>query len=147
MTESANVEGTKTEETKPPLKFESKPKAHIVLEDSDDESSGIVKDTQCDLSWIPGQGATVGTWSRSKVDGLIHIKLLTPIEALYDSAVNTWAKFAEIRTEQKKTRGKPGRKKKVVTDTPEVVSVPDEDKIVFNDMRARILALREKGKQ
>jgi len=130
-------------DTKPQLKFESKPKAHIVLEDSDTEDSGIVKDTQCDVAWVSGQGPTIGTWSKSKVDGLIHIKLLTSVEALYDSAVNTWTKFAEVRAEQKKTRRTPGRKKKTDTEPTQVASVSDEDKIALNDMRARIM----KGRQ
>lgn len=137
-----------SEEQKPIPKFESKPKAHIVLEESDTEHTGLVKDTLCDINWISGQGETIGTWSRSRIDGLIHIKLLTSIEALYDRAINTWAEFAKERAAQKlqKARGVRGPAKKKEgeqLDEQTPTRLAEEDKIKFNDMRARLMKLRQ----
>ena len=131
-----------------PTKFESKPKAHIALEGSDSEDSGIVKDTLCDINWVPGQGHTIGIWSRSKIDGLIHISLLTSIEALYDSAIRTWEEFAKERTQQKerKARGVRGPSKKTLAESEEQLQakkLSDEEKLKYNDMRAKLMRSRQ----
>lgn len=140
------IQSTTPEGTKP--KFESKPKAHIALEDSDTEDSGIVKDTLCDIAWVQGQGNTVGIWSRSKIDGLIHISLISSIEALYDSAIRTWEEFAKIRAQQdaRKARGVrgPSKKKDIAPDeSTQLQPLSDEEKLRYNDMRARLMRSRQ----
>ena len=129
------------------IKLENKPKAHIVLEDSDTEDYGVVKDTRNDIMWVSGKGDVVGTWSRSKVDGLIHISLIDSINALYDRAVMSWSKNVEARKVQKIKRSrvsdgtrKPGRPKLVKPEQTTVV--PDKDRIAINDMKAKLMGLR-----
>lgn len=129
------------------IKLENKPKAHIVLEDSDTEDYGVVKDTRNDIMWVAGNGDVVGTWSRSKVDGLIHISLIDSINALYDRAVMSWAKNVEARKVQKikKSRTsdgtrKPGRPK--LEKPQQTVVVSDKDRAVINDMKAKLMGLR-----
>ena len=146
--DNINQDNTTDTPQESPTKFESKPKAHIALEDSDTEDSGIVKDTLCDINWVPGQGHTIGIWSRSKIDGLIHISLLTSIEALYDSAVRTWEEFSKARTQQKerKARGVRGPSKKTLAEAEEqaqIQKLSDEEKLKYNDMRAKLMRSRQ----
>ena len=134
------------------IKIQNKPKAHIALEESDTEDFGIVKDTRNDIMWVSGKGDIIGTWSRSRVDGLIHISLLTSIEALYDRAVLTWSKNIEMRKIQKtkKQRSSDGTKpegtRKVgrpKLDKPQqTVVIPDKDRVAINDMKAKLMGLR-----
>jgi len=89
------------DEVEQPGKLEYQVKAHVALEDSDKETWGMVKDTEGNFIWETGQGALVGQWSRSPVDGLIHVFLETPIQALVDKATQQFAKYAETRRTQK----------------------------------------------
>lgn len=75
-------------------------KAHVALEDSDGQPWGILKDTNSDFNWKPGDGQIVGTWSRSPKDGLIHVFLETPITALVDKATQRFAEYAEKRRQE-----------------------------------------------
>lgn len=72
-------------------------KAHVALEDSDTQSWGITKDVEGNFLWKPGDGSIVGTWSRSPVDGLVHVFLETPLAALIDKATLRFAEYAERR--------------------------------------------------
>ena len=112
----------------------------LALVDSEDCDWGIVEDTLGNISWNPGEGDIVGTWTRSKIDNRIHISLLSAINALEDKSIAIWAKYAEERKAEKKTGKKtrtPGVKKQV--DEPEVIpELPVEEKMKFNSLRARL---------
>lgn len=130
-------------------KFEYKYKANVTLEDSDKEEYGVVRDTTGIFDFTHGQGDVVGTWTRSRVDNLIRVSLLPSIEALYDKAVRTWQNYAEERKIAKEIKASGGRvagkrktKLTVNVEAPEPVKLPDEEKIKFNDMRARLMKSR-----
>ncbi len=106
-------------------------KAHIALEDSDGESWGIVKDTEGSLAWGPGKGATIGTWSRSPQDGLIHIFLETSIMALVDKSTLAFAKYAEQRRADVSTTKKGTRAPRV----PKVEPGPSEEMVKIGNLR------------
>jgi len=115
-------------------------KAWLALVDSDTDNWGLVEDTRCDLTWVPGKGEIVGTWSRTEYDGLIHIGIETAVSALQDRAVQVWAKYADERRVQKATGKKPGKAK---TRKPEEATIPPaelsiEEKLAFNSLRARL---------
>ncbi len=80
-------------------------KAHVALEDSDTHAWGILRDTEGSFAWKTGVGEIVGTWSRSPVDGLIHVFLETAIQGLVDKATLRFAEYAERRrTETSKSK-------------------------------------------
>lgn len=75
-------------------------KAHVALEDSDKAEWGIVRDTERSLNWKTGEGAIVGTWSRSPIDGLFHVFLEPSIEALHDKTVRLYENYVHARSTQ-----------------------------------------------
>jgi len=62
-------------------------KAHLVLDDSDTHTFGVVRDTEGSYTWRTGEGPAVGEWTKSPHDNMYHLFLLTPTEALVDKAV------------------------------------------------------------
>jgi hypothetical protein len=121
-------------------------KAYLVLVDSDTEDCGIVEDTNNDILWVPGQGTVVGDWSKPRYDDLIHISLATPISALQDRSIQTFAAYAERRRLEKlggrKSSTSPKIKKVKVNDpTPEPIPEPEislDEHLAFNSMKARL---------
>lgn len=136
------------EQTKKKLNFEYKTKIYVVLEDSNIQDYGLVKDTLGDINWVPGKGETIGTWSRSGWDNLIHISILPAIEALYDKSVKMWTEIIEKRkitsTKSQSRRRIPsvGSSDKKQKPEPEQ-STSDETKIAFSDLKAKLLNLRK----
>lgn len=125
-----------------PLSAPSRKEHHpvwIVLVGSEEKDDwGVTEDTLGNLLWAPGEGDLVGTWSRSSLDGRIHISLLTAISALEDRTVTIWAKYAEERKAQKAT-GKRKRTAKAKIEEPEPADeLPVETKMEFNSLRARL---------
>lgn len=122
----------------PPEKQKEHHRAWIVLVDSDIDDWGMVEDTKGDLLWQPGKGDIVGTWTRSKVDGRIHISLLSAINALEDKAIAIWSEYAEQRRIQKATGKKPrsprAKKEEQEPDAP----LPAETQLAFNSLRAKL---------
>lgn len=119
------------EDSQPKLEYQVN--AHITLEDSDTQTWGMVKDTEDNFLWKPGEGILVGKWSRSPVDGLIHVFLETPLMALVDKATQRFAEYAERRrttSSAPKTRSKSSRTPKV-----EPVAIPAEELTTINNLR------------
>lgn len=107
-------------------------KVHIALEDSDNETWGMVRDTGGNLLWKPGDGPLVGKWSRSPSDGLIHVFLTTPTQALLDTAIRTFHEYAEKRKAE--PRGtKSGRAR--TPRAPKAEPIPNEDLIKISSLR------------
>lgn len=89
-----------TEEESPEEKeLEYQAKAHIVLEDSDTETWGVVRDTEGVLDRKPGDGPVIGSWSKSPVDNCYHAFLQTPIMALADKATQKYVELAAKRVQ------------------------------------------------
>lgn len=83
---------------KRPMMLDFRVKAHVALEDSDRERWGMVKYLKPGNYKLEAmEGELVGNWSLSPGDGLIHVFLETPLEALADRAVQEFAKYAEAR--------------------------------------------------
>ena len=121
-------------------------RAWLVLVDSDTEDWGIAEDTCGELLWIPHQGDIVGTWTRSSLDGCIHISLLSTVSALEDKAIAIWQKYSEERAIQKKAgkRASSGTKKKAVVVEEETASTV-ENIVVFNSLRAKLRRAKDGG--
>ena len=127
-----------------PPELEYKVKAHIVLVDSDKYNDwGIVEDTLSNILWRPGMGEVVGTWSRAKFDGLIHITLGTSLSALQDRAVQFYAQYADERTQVAAGTRKPSKRSSRAGKDAEPAPEPTQElsvekKIEFNSLRARL---------
>lgn len=101
-------------------------KAHIVLEDSSEESWGLARDTEGSFDRKKGEGPVVGTWSKSPVDNCYHVFLETPITALVDKATQRHVELARMRRERVT---KPNRA---------IVTVPAPDTRTFDELRRRL---------
>lgn len=126
--------------TQPP-KPEYKVKAHLVLVDSDKYNDwGMIEDTLNNLSWQPGLGEVVGTWSRPGYDNLIHMSLGSSLSALQDRSVQTFAHYAEERRQRELGAKKPTKRGgKAVEPTPEPVQdISVDEKLKFNALRAKL---------
>lgn len=117
-----------------PKKPDYKSKAHIALEDSDNETWGMAKDTEGSFIWETGKGVLVGQWSRSPVDGLIHVFLETPVQALVDKATQQFAKYAEARR-AKKAEGPAPRARTTRARTPKEPEEPSEELQTISNLR------------
>jgi len=120
---------------KRPAKLDLQVKAHVALEDSDKEHWGMVKYLEPgNYKLGAAEGELVGNWSRSPGDGLIHVFLETPLEALADRAVQEFARFAEARamvaSAPKTTRARTPRTPKP-TPEPE----PSEELTTISNLR------------
>ena len=136
------------EQTKKKLNFEYKTKVYIVIEDSDTEDYGLVKDTLSDINWVSGQGETIGTWTRSPMDHLIHISLLPSMEALYDKSVKLWTEMVERRKTQKAQKDAKRRIPRIGPSQPKTKKEPelteaDESLLAINSMKAKLMGLRK----
>ncbi len=137
---------TETEEEQPKdeqPKLDYQVKAHIALEDSDDQTWGIVKDTEGDYGWKTGGGATIGTWSRSPSDGLIHVFLETPIMALVDKATQHFAEYAEKRRADLATL-KSGSRTPRTPRTPKAPPEPSEEQVAMSSAISNMRKLLSK---
>ena len=76
-----------------------KPKAHLVLEDSETKSWGVVKDCKGAINFIPPDAEPVGIWHRYS-NGQFWVDITTPVEALVDHAVHHYAKLTELRRQR-----------------------------------------------
>ena len=80
----------------------------------------------------PAEGELVGNWTRSPVDGLIHVFLETPLQALADKAVQGFAKYAEMHRmaipAPKSTKARTPR-------TPKPEPGPSEDEVKISELR------------
>jgi hypothetical protein len=128
------------------------PRTYLALVPIDEENYGIVEDTLADIMWVPGKGELVGTWTRPGYDNMIHISLLTHIQALQDRSTITWRKYAEERKAMKATSKKPKKAKVAKEDkenagqleeeTPAELSV--EVQLGFNKLRAKLMKTKVK---
>jgi len=73
-----------------------KVKARLVLEDSDCQEWGVVKDCHLNVNHIPEDAEVVGTWNKYG-DGVFWVSLTTPVEALADKATQLFVELAERR--------------------------------------------------
>ena len=130
-----------------PPKTEFKIKAYLALVDSDQYDWGIIEDTLSDLLWTPGKGEVVGTWTRTKLDNLIHVSLGTSLSALQDRSVQTFAKYTEERRLKADGSKKPKKKARTAAEiaqeqiAPSASSTPEisvDEKLKFNALRARL---------
>lgn len=111
------------EDTKP----EYQVKASLVLEDSDKETWGLVRDTEGKFDREKDEGPIVGTWSKSPVDNCYHIFLETPITALVDKAT---LRTAELVKKRREGAPKPSRA---------VISLPAPDTTrAFDELRKNL---------
>jgi len=95
------TERWKTEEgeEQPQQKPEYQPKAHLVLEGSDQHEWGVVKDCHGNVNFIPEDAEIVGTWNKYG-EGVFWVSLETPIQALQDKATLLTAKLAKEREQE-----------------------------------------------
>lgn len=80
-------------------KLEYQVRASLILEDSDKETWGLVRDTEGSFTYEKGQGELVGTWSKSPTNGCYHVSLETPVMALVDKATQRTAELVKRRQE------------------------------------------------
>lgn len=90
-----------TEEDSPEeaASLDFKPKAHLILEGSDQFEWGVVKDCKGCINFVPEDAVAVGTWNKYR-DGVFWVSLTTPIEALRDRATQLFAELARNREKQ-----------------------------------------------
>ncbi len=125
---------TETEEEKPGMP-EYQIKAHIALEDSNSHDWGVARDTEGSFVWEPGVGPITGTWTRSPVDGLIHVFLETPTTALVDAATLRFVELAEKRLAKEATVSKPTTRKKAAPKPTEEPSEQAENLAAIDRLR------------
>lgn len=89
----------KTEEDQTEQKPEYQPKAHLVLEGSDQHEWGVVKDCHGNVNFIPDDAEIVGTWNKYG-EGVFWVSLETAIQALQDKATILTAELAKKREEE-----------------------------------------------
>lgn len=89
----------KTEEDQTEQKPEYKPKAHLVLEGSDQHEWGVVKDCHGNVNHIPEDAEIVGTWNKYG-EGVFWVSLETAIQALQDKATILTAELVKKRQEE-----------------------------------------------
>ncbi len=116
-----------------PVKLEYQIKAHVVLEDSVKEDWGMVKYVEPGTYVLEAaEGELIGNWSKSPTDGLIHVFLETPLQALLDKATQHFAEHAARRKEQPtEKKAKRARAPK----TPEPEPGPSEDEVKLANVR------------
>ncbi len=137
-----NPWATEEEDALDLTKLEYGTKVFIILEESDKEQWGVVKDNTDMLFTALKECPAIGTWSRAPYDNLIHIALTTPIKALLDRAVQLTALRVKEREQGfemlkagKKTRTTRKQTTKELEPTPELSA---ENKALFSGLRARI---------
>lgn len=79
-----------------PPKLEFKPKAHLVLEGSEQHEWGLVKDCHGCINMIPDDAEIVGVWNKYG-DGIFWVSLQTSLSALEDRATQLYVELAEGR--------------------------------------------------
>lgn len=109
------------EDDRPQLDYQVK--SHLVLEDSDKETWGLVRFIGNSVFFEPGQGEVVGTWSRPPIDDHYHVFLETPITALVDKATQLHVELVKKRREG------------LARPTPVAVKTPTPDASVFTGLR------------
>lgn len=87
------------EEEQPQQKPEYQPKAHLVLEGSNQHEWGVVKDCHGNINFTPEDAEIVGNWNKYG-DGVLWVSLETPIQALQDKATILIAELAKKRQEE-----------------------------------------------
>jgi len=91
-------------ETRQPPKLEFKPKAHLVLEGSEQHDWGVVKDCHGAINIIPDDAEVVGVWNKYD-DGTFWVSLQTSLSALEDRATQLYKELSESRTESMQRMG------------------------------------------
>lgn len=90
-------------EPEQPPKLEFKPKAHLVLEGSDQFEWGLVKDCHGLINMIPDDAEVVGVWNKyaSGPEGNLTfwVSLQTSLNALEDRATQLYKELAEGRAD------------------------------------------------
>ena len=109
-------------DNQPTYDIEYKPKAYLVLENSDTKNYGLIRDITDPSIINLSSCEVVGSWSKSRADNLIKLSLIESIDAIYDKALQAWADFEQITfPEPKKKRApkslpKPSKPKSEVTE-------------------------------
>lgn len=106
-------------------KPEFTPKAHLVLEGSEQHPWGIVKDCHGSINIITDDAEVVGMWNRYG-DGVIWVDLTTPLEALRDKAVQLYKELSDARLDTMARLGISGQVKKAPR-TPRAPKEPKEE--------------------
>lgn len=137
-----NVEEDKWQlehEPEQPPKLEFKPKAHLVLEGSDQHEWGLVKDCHGLINIIPDDAEIVGVWNKyaSGPEGnlIFWVSLQTSLSALEDRATQLYRELSEGRAEAMQRMGVVVPAKKAPRTKAERVERPKHDEFA---------ALREK---
>jgi len=123
-------------ETEQPPKLEFKPKAHLVLEGSEQHDWGLVKDCHGNINIIPDDAEVVGTWSKYG-EGTFWVSLQTSLSALEDRATQLCRELAESRTEAMQRMGQVSMPKR----SPKSKLSPkaeQPERNVFADLRAKL---------
>lgn len=107
-------------------KPEYKPKAHLVLEGSNTEEWGVVKDCHGNVNYVPEDAELVGTWNKYS-NGVIWVSLETSLQALQNKATLLMAEMAKAREVQPRVRLK-------------VAPVATRK---LDDLRSRLLSFKE----
>lgn len=69
----------------------------LVLEDSDHSNFGLVKDTEGNITWRPGEGLIVGQWSKSPIDNCYHLWLEKSVDVMCDERLLWWMRVITER--------------------------------------------------
>ncbi len=115
----------------------SHPKAHLILEGSEQFEWGVVKDCHGCINYVPEGSEVVGVWHKYG-SGTFWVSLLTPLKALEDLAVQLHVKLAKSREEDISRMGPLPAKKSRSRAKKE--PVPDEGSETLD----RLSALRAK---
>ena len=120
-------------------------KTWLALVTDEDNQYGIVEDTKGDILWVPGKGEIVGTWSKARYDGCVHICLMTHIQALQDRSTVIWNAYMQERKAAKTADRKTGKKSvKKTTSEPVIIEkqLDTDSQLKFNSLRARLKGIK-----
>jgi len=125
-----------------PRKLEFKPKAHLVLEGSDEHEWGVVKDCHGNINFIPDDAEIVGTWNKYSLKpsgGLTYwVSLQTPLSALEDRATQLYAELAESREKSMQRLGLRSSPKKTPRSEHKVVKEEQSGYNIFDKLRQKL---------
>ncbi len=131
------------EKAVPMEQTEYKPKAHLVLEGSESQEWGVVKDCLGRVNYIPPDAEIVGSWSRYG-DGTYWVSLTTSLEALRDRSTRLFAQLAEARLKAEEAAGYKPKPKRARA--PKEPRKEEEETPEVSETTSRLDALRKKLK-
>ena len=117
-------------------------KTHLVLEASESEEWGVVRDCAGNINYIPPDAPVVGNWTKYG-EGTFWLSLTTSLEAMRDTSIRLTMELAEKRAAAPKPTTKPAKARRGAK-APAATEEPTELEVEAAQTLSTIDSLRSK---